>query len=139
LWFFKFIKRPLILKMRFHFIFYNPASFIVEKNSLKVFDTGSYRHRQRCGSGMFYPRSRFRPFSHPGSRSKLLFIPDPGSYMKSRMQTYFFLAYAFRSEGLVLIIIKKIRDPEKIHPGYRIQGVKKHLSPDPGLQHWAPV
>jgi hypothetical protein len=49
---------------------------------------------QCCGSGMFYP----------------------GSYMKSGMQTYFFLAsYAFRSKVLVLFIFKNIRDPETIH------------------------
>jgi hypothetical protein len=40
--------------------------------------------------------------------------------MKSGMQTYFFLAsYAFRNKILVLVIVKKIRDPEKIHPGSR--------------------
>jgi hypothetical protein len=51
--------------------------------------------------------------------------------MKSGMQIYFLLAsYAFRSN--VLVIVKNIQDPEKIHPGYgtRIQGVKK--APDPG-------
>jgi hypothetical protein len=40
---------------------------------------------QCCGSGMFL--SRIRPFSHPGSGSKHFFIPDPGSYMKSGVQT----------------------------------------------------
>jgi hypothetical protein len=35
--------------------------------------------------------------------------------MKSRVETYFFLAfYAFRSK--VLVIVKKIRDPEKFIP-----------------------
>jgi hypothetical protein len=38
--------------------------------------------------------------------------------MESGMQTYFFIAfYGFRSKLLVLIIVKKIRDPEKVHPG----------------------
>jgi hypothetical protein len=62
-----------------------------------------------------------RPFSHPGSVSKHFFIPDPGSYMKSGMQT-FFLAYSgFRSKALFLVTVKKIRDPEKFIP-----------DPDPG-------
>jgi hypothetical protein len=30
----------------------------------------------------------------------------------------------------------EIRDPEKIHPGSRILGVKKHRIPDPDPQHW---
>jgi hypothetical protein len=44
-----------------------------------------------------------------------------GSYMKSGMQTYFFLAsYAFRSKVIVLVKKKSgIRDPEKTHPGSR--------------------
>jgi hypothetical protein len=29
----------------------------------------------------------------------------------------------------------EIRDPEKIHPGSRILGVKKHRIPDPDPQH----
>jgi hypothetical protein len=29
-----------------------------------------------------------------------------------------------------------IRDPEKIHPGSRILGVKKHRIPGPDPQHW---
>jgi hypothetical protein len=37
--------------------------------------------------------------------------------MKSGMQTYFFLAS--ESKVLVLDIVKKIQDPEKIHPGSR--------------------
>jgi hypothetical protein len=42
--------------------------------------------------------------------------------MKNGMQTYFFLAsYAFRSKVLVLVIVKKIRDPEKFHPGSRVE------------------
>jgi hypothetical protein len=32
---------------------------------------------------------------------------------------------------------KKRRDPEKIHPGSWIQGVKKHRIPDPDPQHWS--
>jgi hypothetical protein len=42
--------------------------------------------------------------------------------MKSEMQTYFFLAsYAYRSKVLVLVIVKKIRDPKKfiLNPGSR--------------------
>jgi hypothetical protein len=66
--------------------------------------------------------SRIRPFSHPGSGSNRFFSPEPRSYIKSGMRTYryFFLAsyrYAFRSKVLVLVIVKKIRDPEKIYPG----------------------
>jgi hypothetical protein len=48
-------------------------------------------------------------------------LPDPGcfipaptifSYHRIRMQTYFFLAsYAFRSKVLVLVKVRKIRDP----------------------------
>jgi hypothetical protein len=84
------------------------------------------------------------PFSHPGSGSKHFFIPVPGSYMKSGMQTYFFLAfYAFRSKVLVLVIpvVKKIRDPEKIHPGSgsRNQGVKKPRILDPDPQYCSPM
>jgi hypothetical protein len=52
--------------------------------------------------------------------------------MKSGMQTYFFFtSYAFRSKVSVLVIVGKIRDPEKINPGsgsrgkkLQIQGVK---------------
>jgi hypothetical protein len=37
--------------------------------------------------------------------------------MKSGKQTYFFLAsYGFRSKVLVLVIVKKIQDPEKLLP-----------------------
>jgi hypothetical protein len=54
--------------------------------------------------------------------------------MKSGMQTYFILvSYAFRSKVLILLIVKKIRDPEKIHP--RSRGVKKDQVPDPDPQH----
>jgi hypothetical protein len=54
----------------------------------------------------------------PGSGSDHFLITDPVSYMKSGMQTYFLLAsYAFRSK--VLVIVKKILDPEKIPPGSR--------------------
>jgi hypothetical protein len=31
-----------------------------------------------------------------------------------------------------------IRDPEKIHSGSRILGIKKHHIPDPDMQHWVP-
>jgi hypothetical protein len=83
--------------------------------------------KQCCGSGMFYPGC----FTlDPGSDHFL--IPDPpdpdpnifhpGSHMKSGMQTYFFLAsYASRSKVLDIVIVKKIRDPEKFTP-----------DPDPG-------
>jgi hypothetical protein len=68
------------------------------------------------GTSVVDPGFSIRPFSHPGSGSKYFFIPDPEYLMKSGMQTYFFLAsYAFRSK--VLVIVKKIRDPEKTHPG----------------------
>jgi len=33
----------------------------------------------------------------------------------------------------------RIRDPEKTHPGSRIQGSKKHRIPDPDPQHWSKV
>jgi hypothetical protein len=72
---------------------------------------------------MFYPGSGHLLIPDHGSGSKQFFIPDPRSYMQSGMQTYFFLAsYAFRSKVLALLIVKKIRDQEKIHPGS--QGVK---------------
>jgi hypothetical protein len=52
--------------------------------------------------------------------------------MKSGMQNYFFLAsFTFRSKALV--IVKKIRDPDK--NSSRIQGGKKHQIPDPDPQH----
>jgi hypothetical protein len=60
--------------------------------------------------------------------------------MKSGMQTYFFLAsYAFRSKGLVLVIVKTIRDPrsgirKKLIPDPD-PGVKKQRIPDPDQQH----
>jgi hypothetical protein len=69
-----------------------------------------------------------------------IFILDPGSYMKMEYKLtrywypYFFLAsYAFRSK----VLVKKIRDPEKIHPGSGswIQGAKKHQISDPDPQH----
>jgi hypothetical protein len=89
---------------------------------------------------MFSPGSRILTdhflLPDPGSGSKIFFIPYPGSYMKSGMQTFFFLAsYAFRNKLLVLIIVKKIRDPEKNSSRIRIpvpRG-KKHRIPD--LQH----
>jgi hypothetical protein len=47
----------------------------------------------------------------------------------------------FQGKVLFLVIVKQRRDPEsenqdpeKIHPGSRIQGVKKHRIPEP--QHW---
>jgi hypothetical protein len=52
-----------------------------------------------------------------------VFIPDLGSYMKSGMQTYFFLAsYGFSSKVLDLVIVKNVRDPGKIHPGSGYRG-----------------
>jgi hypothetical protein len=58
--------------------------------------------------------SRIRiPDPDPGSGSKKFFyIPGPGSYMKSGMQTYFFLAsFAFRRKVLAFVVVQKIRDP----------------------------
>jgi hypothetical protein len=40
-----------------------------------------------------------------------------------RKLTFFLASYAFRSK--VLVIVKKIRDPEKIHPGSGSRGVKR--------------
>jgi hypothetical protein len=82
------------------------------RSSLKSFSGTVFRIRDVL--------SRIRPFSHPGSRSKHFFILDPGSKLAYLMQTYFFLAsYAFRSKVLVLVlvIVKKIRDPGKFNPG----------------------
>jgi hypothetical protein len=75
------------------------------------------------------PGSGTDQFSHPGSGSKHFYIQDPGTFMKSGMQTYFFLAfYAFRSKALVLVIVIKIRDPRS-----GIQDPEKFiLDPDPG-------
>jgi hypothetical protein len=57
----------------------------------------------------------------PGSGSEHLF----GSYMKSGMQTYFFLAsYGFRSKVLVLVIVEKLRDP----------GTGAFLPPESGIR-----
>jgi hypothetical protein len=56
-----------------------------------------------------------------GSGSDHFLIPDPVTYMKSGIQTYFFHAsYAFRSKVkiLVLVMVKKI-------------GIRKKFSPDP--------
>jgi hypothetical protein len=71
---------------------------------------------------MFYPVLRIRDVYH-GSGSKHFLIPDPGakkffhpgSYMKSGMQSYFFLASCgIRSKVLpvLLVIVKKIQDPD---------------------------
>jgi hypothetical protein len=64
----------------------------VGKERLADFFSGM--NRKTTQSAMFYSvlrirdvLSRIRPFSHPGSGSKHFFIPDPGSYMKSGMQT----------------------------------------------------
>jgi hypothetical protein len=48
---------------------------------------------------------------------------QPGSYMKSGMQTYFFAPYAFRNKVLTLIIVKKIRDPRS--------RLRKKFTPEP--------
>jgi hypothetical protein len=80
----------------------------------------AYSFYQCCGSGMFYPGS--------GSDHFLILDPDPnifssGSYVKSGMQTNFFLAsYAFGSKVLVLAIVKKIGDPRC--------GIRKKFMPD---------
>jgi hypothetical protein len=75
------------------------------------------------------PKSGSDNFHIADPGSKHFFILDPGSYIKSGMQTYFFVAsYGFRSKVIVLVIVKKIRLPEKIHPDPdpEIQGLKKH-------------
>jgi hypothetical protein len=68
-----------------------------------------------ANSGCFIPNPAIFSSRIPDSDSNIFLIPDPGSYMKSGMQTYFYLAfYAFRSKVLVLVtgIVKKIEDPE---------------------------
>jgi hypothetical protein len=56
------------------------------------------------------------------SRIRIQTFFHPGSYMKSGMQIYFFLvSYAFRSKK-ILILVKQIRDPEKIHLGSGSRG-----------------
>jgi hypothetical protein len=60
--------------------------------------------------------------------------------MKSGMQNYFFLAYyAFRSKVLVLVIVKKIRDPEKNTPGIRIPYPGGKKASDPGSGTLLPI
>jgi hypothetical protein len=50
---------------------------------------------------------------------------NPGSLIKSGIQTYFFLAsYAFRNKVLVLVIVKEIRNPRS--------GIRTKFIPDPG-------
>jgi hypothetical protein len=49
-------------------------------------------------------------------------IADHGSYIKKGMKYFFLAFYGFRSKILVLAIVKKIRDPEKIHPGSGSRG-----------------
>jgi hypothetical protein len=44
-------------------------------------------------------------------------IPDPTRKVECKV-TFFLASYAFRSK--VLVVVKKIRDPEKIDPGARI-------------------
>jgi hypothetical protein len=66
----------------------------------------------------FHPRSGSDPFLIPDLDPKIFFIPDPGSYMKSGMQTYFILASnVFRSK--VYVIVKKIREKFIPDPGSR--------------------
>jgi hypothetical protein len=61
---------------------------------------------QCCGSGMVYPDPDQTMIS---SRIRILKFFHPGSYMKSGMRTYFFLApYAFRSKVSFLFMVKKI-------------------------------
>jgi hypothetical protein len=66
-------------------------------------------------------RIRIPQFSHPGYRIRVQTFFHPGSYryMKSGMQTSFFLAaYAFtcqKDPG------SEIRDTEKNYPGYRFR------------------
>jgi hypothetical protein len=97
---------------------------------------------QCCGSGMygiipdpdptiFSSRIWIQPFFHSGSR-----------ILHEKWNTNFFLvSFAFRSKGLVVVIVKKIRDPrsgirKKFIPDSDPDpgGVKKHRIPDP--QHW---
>jgi hypothetical protein len=60
--------------------------------------------------------------SNPGFGSKHFFIA--GAYMKSGMQTYFFLdSYAFRTKVPVLVLVKKTWDPES--------EIRKKFIPDP--------
>jgi hypothetical protein len=61
----------------------------VSQNLRRLF--AKHRTYQYCGSGMFYPGSD--PFFIPDPRSKHFFIPCHGSYMKSRIQTYFFSCF----------------------------------------------
>jgi hypothetical protein len=75
---------------------------------------------------------------YTGSRSEsdyfLFLIPDPNIFSSRILHEKFFLVYYdFRNKVLVLVMVKKIRDPEKIHPGSgsRIQRAKKHRIPDP--------
>jgi hypothetical protein len=103
-----------------------------------------------AGPGCFLPDpgsgSDHFLISDPGSRIRIqtFFIPDPGSYLKSGMQTYFFLA-SFNYKSKVFVPTHSQKDPgseirKKIHPrsGSRIQGVKKapdtrgKKAPDPG-------
>jgi hypothetical protein len=77
---------------------------------------------------------------YPGSDHFL--IPDPNpTIFSSRIRhekrnanlRYFFLAACdIRTKVLILVIVKKTRDPEKIHHGWIPDpGVKKHRIPDP--------
>jgi hypothetical protein len=62
------------------------------------------------------------------------FILNPGSYMKSGMQNYwyFFLVFLLFQEQSLKDPGSEIQDPEKIHPvsGSLIQWVKKQQIPD---------
>jgi hypothetical protein len=79
--------------------------------------------------------SRIRTFSHSESRIRIQNLFYPGSRIlqkKWNANLHFSCLYTFRSKVLVLVIVKKIRDPEKIQPGsgsrIRIKdaGGKKH-------------
>jgi hypothetical protein len=82
--------------------------------------------------------SRIRLFSHPGPGSKHFLIPDPTWKVECKL-TFFLASYAFWSTVLVLFIVIKIRvpgseirDPDKFHPGIRIQNPGGKKAPDPG-------
>jgi hypothetical protein len=83
--------------------------------------------------GCFMPDPDQTIFS---SRIRIQTLFNPGYrilHEKWNANLLFLASYAFRSKVLVLVIVKKIRDPKsgKNHP--RIQGVKKHRLPDPYL------
>jgi hypothetical protein len=69
---------------------------------------------------MFYAGSEH--FLIPDRDSNIFFIPDPGSYMKSGMQTSFFLLLIlyFQEQSHS----RSLKDPRT--------GIRKNFIPDPG-------